>query len=306
MKHILLSAASLVILTATPALAQSYDDDSGWYIRGNAGYGTHLDGEFDANGIFDGDIESEGNFGGTVGVGYEFGNDSKLDNWRLELDGDTLFTDFGAIDQQPFTSAKLRTNSLMVNAIYAFEDFDGLGGLNKFRPYIGAGLGLINADLDATSAAFTNGDFLVNNPVCLDIQLGTCDVRDSDTSFGWQGLAGIDVEVAKNLFWDTHYTYRKVGNSDLDFTGTFTPLQASRVGPLEHLVELSGIGSHSIMTGLRYKFGGSTPPPPTSITCSKGCWHITARDLRPGSTPIPTVPWPACGRPNGFRGGSPQ
>ena len=240
MKRLLLGAVSAIVLTATPALAQTYDEDSGWYLRGNAGYGTHLDADFDEPGLFTGDTDSEGNVAASAGVGYEFGDDSPLDNWRLELDGDTLWTDLGAIGNQPSSFAKLRTNSLMLNAIYAFNDaYSG-----KITPYIGAGAGIINGDLSASAHAFNNNGVLANNPACLGSFLGTCEVNESDTTLGWQALAGFDMEVAKNLFWDTHYTFRKAGNNDLDFNGTFAPIAGSPAA-LNHAVELSNVGSHS-------------------------------------------------------------
>ena len=234
MKRVLLGAVSSLVLISAPALAQTYDDDSGWYLRGNLGYGTHLDAEFD-DGLFAGDAESEGDVTGSLGLGYEFGEDSDLDNWRIELDGDILDTDLGSINQGHNSFAELRTRSLMANIIYGFDDAfknnDSLGFLENFTPYVGAGLGIINADLEAFSQFTVNPDtningpagIALNNPNCLGLAVGTCEVDDSDTTFGWQALAGFEVEVLENLFWDTHYTFRRVGNDDLDFEGTFTP-----------------------------------------------------------------------------------
>jgi len=110
MKQKLLIAAAASALMAAPSIASAQDQDSGWYLRGNAGYGVHADTEL-SDGIV-GDVESEGNVAGSIGVGYEFGN-----NWRLELDGAQLFTDLGAVGQTPSSFAKLRTTSLMLNAI---------------------------------------------------------------------------------------------------------------------------------------------------------------------------------------------
>ena len=212
MKRVLLGAVSSIVLLSTPAFAQTFDQDSGWYVRGNAGYGTHTGAEFD-NGLFNGaDVESEGNVAGSVGVGYEFGEGSDLNNWRIELDGDTLWTDLGAIGQEANSFANVRTNSLMANAIYSFDDAfennDSLNFLSKVTPYVGAGLGIINADLRAVSHAGVNdtNTAVVNNPVCLGLALGECEVDDDDTALGWQVLGGFEMEILNNLFWDTHYT----------------------------------------------------------------------------------------------------
>ena len=129
MKHKLLIATAAAALLAAPSIA-SAQNDAGWYLKGAVGYGTHTD--IDITGDVTGDVESEGNIPLNLGVGYEFGN-----NWRLELDGTTLFTDLGDVGQQPSSFAKLRTNALMLNAIYEFDDF------NSWEPYVGAGIGLV-------------------------------------------------------------------------------------------------------------------------------------------------------------------
>ena len=110
MKHKLLIAAAATALMAAPSFA-SAQDGSGWYLKGAAGYGIGTD--LDLTGTVVGDVEAEGNVAGNLGLGYDFGN-----NWRLELDGTSNFNDFGAISQQPSSAAKLRTDALMINALY--------------------------------------------------------------------------------------------------------------------------------------------------------------------------------------------
>ena len=152
----LLATASLAVLGLTTTA--SAQDDAGWYLRGNAGYGIHqdidleggLDSSFHGNGL-----QSEGNFAASAGVGYDFGN-----NWRLELDGDSLWTDFGSISQTPNSTAALRTNSLMLNAIY---DFDSFG---SWEPYVGAGVGFSFAQADFVAHDALNPG-LTTNEVCV-------------------------------------------------------------------------------------------------------------------------------------------
>jgi len=140
MKHMLLSTAAVSIALAIPALAHA--DEPGWYLRGkylrgNAGYGTHTD--IDITGDVVGDVESEGNATASVGVGYEFGN-----NWRLELDAAQLFTNLGAVSQFPNSTAKLETTTGFLNAIYDFNDF------GRWEPYVGAGVGLVRGNATVT------------------------------------------------------------------------------------------------------------------------------------------------------------
>ena len=259
-----LAASTLSLLMASTATA--HDNDEGWYLRGNAGYGIHEDavltGDVDSSFHSDGDIESEGNIGASLGVGYDFG-----DNWRLELDGDTLFTDFGAISEVPNSFAKLRTNSLMINALYDFDDF------GRWEPYVGAGIGLVQGDASIAAHDFANvAGTLDRTPVCLGArvvnQAVTCDVSEDDTSLGWQLLAGMGYKVTDNLTWDTHYTYQQAG--DFDFDGNLINGVTGASSPISTTFE--DVGLHSLMTGLRYTFGGHThdTPPPPQVVCSDG------------------------------------
>jgi len=262
MKQKLLIAAAATALMAVPSLASA--QDSGWYLRGNAGYGIHNDIDIE-NGVIigdglntgatgiTGDVESEGNVTGSVGLGYEFGN-----NWRLEADVAQLFSDLGAIGQQPSSSAKLRTTSAMLNAIYDFNDF------GRFKPFVGAGVGLVRSDADIVAHDFfdPSGTALIRNPACsgpiTPNQGRTCNVNDRDTGLGWQLLAGLGYAITDNLTWDTQYRYLDAGSPT--FSGTTTNAVNGVVLPIN--VELEDAAAHSLLTGFRYRFGGSTPPPP--------------------------------------------
>ena len=157
MKLTALLATTSIALLGLTTTAQAQNDE-GWYVRGNAGYGTHIDPDLEGglDSSFHGDgLESEGNAAWTLGLGYEFAN-----NWRVEGDFDTLWTDLGSISEIPNTSAKLRTNALMLNTIYDFDDF------GTWAPYVGAGLGIIRADADFAAHDLANPD-LNPNPACL-------------------------------------------------------------------------------------------------------------------------------------------
>ncbi len=288
MKKFMFFTASSLALLAAPALAN--DHDGGWYLRGNAGYGAHHDMDFDQSIITNGDVESEGNVASSLGIGYEFGEDSMLDNWRLELDADSLFTDLGKITQNAQSYAKLRTNTLMVNAIYDLGD-------GRFVPYIGAGLGLVQGKLSAQAhdTPGANGG-IVDHPNCLGAYNGICTINDKASTWGYQLLAGAGYEIADNLFWDTHYTYMKADAGGLDFDGSFAPQTTAGVpAAFMHETELNDIGAHTLVTGLRYKFGHSTPtpPPPPPPTPDYTCWNgdvvfnVSNCAARPEPTPEP-------------------
>ena len=240
----LLATSSLALLGLTTT-ATAHDDE-GWYLRGNLGYGIHtdvdltgdLDSSFHGNGL-----QSEGNATGSLGLGYQLGN-----NWRVEGDLDSLWTDLGSISEIPGTSAKLRTSSLMLNAIYDFDEF------GDWAPYVGAGAGIVRAKGDFAAHDFLNPT-LSTNPACVGGRTSgqgeTCIVSDEDTGLGWQLLAGLGYDISENLKWDTHYTYRDVSN--LDFDGDRVNLITN--GANAFSTNATGIGSHSLVTGFRYLFG---------------------------------------------------
>jgi opacity protein-like surface antigen/outer membrane protein OmpA-like peptidoglycan-associated protein len=282
MKQKLLFAAAAAALMAAPSLASA--QDSGWYLRGNAGYGVHTDTEF--TGGLVGENESEGNVAYSLGAGYEFGS-----GWRMELDGTSLWTDLGKIDSLPQSSAKLRTNSLMLNAIYDFDDF------GRWEPYVGAGIGIIESNLSAVASDFpsapagTAGAVLVPSTACPGTRSGSdsfvCSVQDKDTNFGWQVLAGLGYAITDNLSWDTNYKYQNAPNATFDGARSNNISGAS----LPFTTDLEDAGSHTVMTGFRYRFGGSTPPPapvPT-VSCWDGSMVFNANQCAPEPQPEPTV-----------------
>ena len=285
MNKFLLSAATVSFMMAVPSLAAA-QDDAGWYLRGNLGYGTHTD--IDITGDVVGDTESEGNATGSVGLGYDFDN-----NWRLEADAAQLFTNLGAIDSFPNSSAKLETTTAMLNAIY---DFDSFG---KWEPYVGAGVGIVRGSGTVTAHDFpsaalgASGVTNVSTPVCSGV---ACSFRDGDTGLGWQLLAGLGYQISDNLTWDTQYRY--LNTSDFDFDGSVAPaLGTISAGA----ASFDDVGAHSLLTGFRYKFGAKTPKAasfaaapaaaaslptaPAGYRCWDGCMALSAADCAPQPQP---------------------
>ena len=265
MKHKLLIAAAATALMAAPSFA-SAQDGSGWYLKGAAGYGIGTD--IDSTGGIVGDVEAEGNIAGNLGFGYDFG-----DNWRVELDGTTMWNDYAAISQTPASYGKLRTDALMINAIYDFSDF------GKFAPYVGAGIGLVRGDASFVAHDFARPDGLgqIVNPTCIGTRADTngysCDYSDDDTGLGWQLLAGLGYDITDKLTWDTNYRYLQA--SDLDIDGTFS--NSATGASIPGQIELDNVGAHQILTGFRYRFGDSAPkmvkPEPMPVaTADFRCW----------------------------------
>ena len=289
MKHKYLIAALLSAVITAPSLAHAQVNDEGWYIRGNAGLGVHSDVDVTSEAEdlptagLSGDLESESGVAWSAGVGYEFDNDI-----RLEVEGSSLFTDLGQISQVPSSFGNVRTNAVMVNALYDFNDFDSTG---RFKPYVGAGLGAVE-----TQATLSAHDFLIEDdgvttiadtPVC---SFTSCEARDSDISFAWQLIAGVGFDVTKNLTWDTHYRYlNRVGDLDLDGVGSsLVPgdTNFANATTTDFTSTLDNVGSHAILSGFRYRFGGATPPPPVLVPVQAPVY--VAPPPVPAPTPVVT------------------
>ncbi|MEP4051832.1 MAG: outer membrane beta-barrel protein [Litorimonas sp.] len=263
MKHKLLIAAAATALMAAPSFA-SAQDGSGWYLKGAAGYGAGTD--IDITGGVVGDVEAQGDIATNLGLGYDFGQ-----NWRLELDGTSMWNDYGAIAQGAESAAKVRTDALMLNAIYDFNDF------GKFAPYVGAGVGVVRADASVFAHDFLDQNgFQAVNPICIGTRDGvnasSCDYNDEDTGLGWQLLAGLGYDITDNLTWDTNYRYMQA--TDLDLDGGIT--NGATGVTLPGQVELDGVGAHQLLTGFRYRFGAAAPkmvkPEPVVETADYKCW----------------------------------
>ena len=285
MKHMLLSTAAIALTLSLPALA-SAQDDAGWYLRGNAGYGAHTD--IDITGDVMGDVESEGNATGSLGLGYEFGN-----NWRLEADVAQLFTNMGAVSQVPNSTAKLETTTGFLNAIYDFDEF------GSWEPYVGAGIGIVRGNATVTAHDFpsaslgTAGVQNVSTPVCSGV---ACSFKDGDTGLGWQLLAGLGYQISDNLTWDTQYRY--LNANTLDFDGSVAPALGSISAGS---AAFEDVGAHSLMTGFRYKFGAKKPmvvaapppppPAPAPVPTYYTCWD-GSQQLSSSSCPAQPAPEP--------------
>lgn len=286
MKHRLLIAAAATALMAAPSLASA--QDSGVYIKAQAGYGVVTDSNATASpgalNSIQGGVAGQGNLALGLGLGYDFG-----DNWRVELDGSTLYNDLGTVGGQPNSEAKILANALMLNVLYDFSDF------GRWEPYVGAGVGLARGEVSLSASDFLNdtGTVLVANPACVTnlnpaSTARACDASDSDTNFAWNLIAGLGYSITDNLTWDTNYRYMDMGDFKVDGAVTSSSFQQNPtiVAALSSNVE--DVSSHTLMTGFRYRFGKAAPvvipvipPAPVTYTCWDGSTEVTNLNLCP-------------------------
>ena len=293
MKHkLLFAAAAAALLAPTMAPGTAFAQDSGVYLKGQIGYGVTEDATFGSDdsvrggATFTGDVAGGGDVAYGVGLGYDFG-----ENWRIEGEYNSLFTDFGTIAGQPSSFAKLRTNAYMANLLYDFSDF------GRFQPFVGAGIGLIESNLSASAHDFAIGTNLVDNPACITTNTNfsfgasSCEIDDSENDLGWQLLAGLGYNITDNLSWDTHYRYVNVG--DVRTEGDYTEFAIdpdTRPTEVSQLIgDLEDVSQHMIMTGFRYRFGASAPKvepyvapaPLPMVLCPDGFTEVTDATLCP-------------------------
>lgn len=283
MKQKLLFAAATAALMAAPSLATA--QDSGWYLRGNLGYGGHTDAEF-TGGLL-GDTESEGDFAWSLGGGYQFPT-----GWRLELDGTTLLTDLGALNSLPRSEADFRTTNIMANAIYDFNNE------SNWTPFIGAGLGFSHGEMSATASDYIgSANTFQSSAACPGGASGTdvftCRVNDEDTNFAWQVLAGLGYAITDNLSWDTHYKF--VSAREMRFDGERANTTNTTLAPVGFETVYDKANSHTLLTGFRYRFGAAAPAPvyPLAPVVDVECWDgsmvFNANQCPPEPIPEPTV-----------------
>jgi OOP family OmpA-OmpF porin len=197
------------------------DQTTGWYVGvlGGVNLMDETDASFNDNvggGELSDILEHKTGFGGGALVGYDFGS--------FRLQGDLIYRRnkveseiYDGADEQ-FDSAATATVAPMVSVLYDIDTG------TAFTPYIGAGVGgaSVKVDYDGTS--------------------------DSEWSFAYQGVAGVNYDITSNLLVGAEYRY--FATPDVDGLSIDDGTQNS--------YETS---NHSFFLGLTYKFGEAAPAP---------------------------------------------
>jgi len=216
-------AAALLLSSALalPAQADVISDtfgDGNWYAGAGIAPGLVFVDDADVSGSVNDEIKFDEDFGGLVSFGYKF-----LSNWRTELEYAYRNTDVTRTQASGAASGEATANTLMWNVLYDFE------GFGQVTPYIGAGLGMINLDLENVT------------PLA-----GGSSIDTDENDFAYQGILGANFDVSENLDLFAQYQYLA---SELDFS---TSAGSSDVD----------YDAHTVFVGLRYLFGDTTAPAP--------------------------------------------
>jgi outer membrane protein OmpA-like peptidoglycan-associated protein/opacity protein-like surface antigen len=231
---VILALASTAL--ASPALAR----DKAWYVGADGGAMIVEDIHYDI-GTARNVAVADHKYGYDVdgNIGYDFGafrveaevgyKSAFVDGYRTSIGGATFYSATGAPRQAAagsYSYAGGRTSALsfMVNGLLDFGDDDAIQG------FVGGGVGV--ARVQERIGLNVYGNFL----------------RDSDTVFAYQGLAGVRAPLTSHIDASIKYRFFTADNARLvdvanrTFDGRFR--------------------SHSILGGLTYNFGEPAAPPP--------------------------------------------
>lgn len=167
----------LLVASATSALA------AGPYIGAAGGVSIMHDSDVSAPG-FDGTVLYDTGYGFNVSAGYD------LEPVRVEFefgyknaDIDTVRVDGQGVS---VSDSDISVMSYMANAYFDIKT------QSAFTPYIGAGLGVVNGEIDI------EGD------------------KDDDTVFGYQVIAGVAYNMNKNMAIELSYRFQSSSDLSID------------------------------------------------------------------------------------------
>ncbi len=279
-KFLIAALASTAI--ATPAVAL----DNAFYVGVEGGLMIVEDTELDLDTVDEDDedvligdavvIDHKTGLDVDLIAGYDFGAfraEGELAYKRASLDEialDPALT-FPAAGGEFDADGRVSVLSAMLNLLLDFGDDSGWSG------YLGAGAGFArvkyNADIDGLTPAIG--------------------FSDSDSSFAWQGIAGVRMAISPTM--DLGLKYRFFNAKNVRFEG------ADGTVPFD----LDGrFRSHSLLASLIFNFAPPPPPPPPPVvvetppppppatqTCPDGS-VILATDTCPVPPPPPPPPPP--------------
>lgn len=187
------------------------------------------------------DLDLDGGSGFTFGgsLGYAFGNGfrTELDLSRSEADLDGVFQEnvqvfvpCGEISNSPCLDGTVDGDYEGLSA-FAMAFYDFAPG-SDFTPYLGFGIGLLDAEIEA----FTPG--ALNDAATIDFAL----LDDSDTELAYRLAAGVGYDAgAFDILLD--YSWTRSGKLALAGQGAFTTFGFDK-----------RVNAHSFTLGVRYAF----------------------------------------------------
>lgn len=274
-----------------PYAPPSVSIGSGWYLRGDVGVGLNKEKpklEFTSNGgptpalppgasftLNDFRLGNSALFG--VGVGYQFNSWLRADvtaemRTSASIQGrDTFLFPFGGGSQfgQRQTNNYSGSLSSQVYMANAYADLGTFCPLGCITPFVGAGVGFANHKLSQISDTSVQGPYNINSPSVYTGQtfaFNTYFAEKSRTNLAWALMAGVGVDVTKNIKLELGYRYLNMGRAETGYA-ELSGLAGNAPGLAMRIKE---IDSHDFRLGMRWMLNGdccaapvaSYAPPP--------------------------------------------
>lgn len=189
--RILTAALQMAALTAVATAAQA-----GPYVGVNGGVAFFHDSDFN-DGIETTTLTYDLGFAVGASVGFQWENGVRLEAEFGYRKADTDTIDLVGMGAVP-VEGDLRVMSYMLNGFYDFPI------KSVVRPFLGAGIGLLDGRLSDTEE------------------------HASDTVFGYQAMAGVALKAAPHITLDLSYRYQGAAN-DFSLKGTELSYGSSNV-----------------------------------------------------------------------------
>jgi len=184
----------LVMVAASGGASAQSSFTPGFYVAGSGGGSVLTDVEVISNGVkFD--VDFDAGFTAGVAAGYRFAK-----NFRLEAEFSYRQHSVGNVDSLGTPSTNVSGDiSAWGGMVNGYLDF----GEGKLSPFVGAGIGFANVNIDNAKATDTSGNLLID---------------DSDTVFAFQAMAGLSYELTEE--WSITGEYRFFGTDSISAAGT--------------------------------------------------------------------------------------
>lgn len=205
---------AILIGVLLAASETAWSQTAKWYVGGSLGVASLNDVDVTQAGLdFTTDFD--------LGQAFSLSGGRIFRDFRAEGELFVSASDFSSLSSPGLGSASasgtLTTMGLMLNGYYDFPTD------SKWKPYIGAGIGFTEIDIDSLAA---NGVFIAS---------------DNDHVFAYQAKAGIAYRITPAV--DVSLGYRYFATGDADFTDvTGTDFSAD------------GAQLHAVEVGLRYRW----------------------------------------------------
>lgn len=238
----LLIYASITLLTFTEVIAATCaNQDSGFYIKGNAGGSFSQNANFQVHGL-GGFPDPNNDFSQKIdnavvaelGVGYRINT-----YFRTDL---TIAGRWGFNYDKVFSNAdrhrtfNIVNTTLMANLYLDFRELNN-SMFGIFNPYLGAGIGgALNRTKDYTTK-------VISQPIENHI------ASNDNTAFSWQFMLGSSVDLTDHFQLDFGYRFVNLGKIQVGTKSTTEPglkLAQLETGTL--------VGTNEIYLGIRYNF----------------------------------------------------